>query len=237
METELETKFRLSMLHLSDIVSSELKLIFSLDFQELAVIPYQQFIQKLDRKYLTFSTEDSKKKKIIHVLDANIIYALNNRMFGGEGIVERRDFDTLFSFSEQHMATLFRRWVIEAFEQEKISFKIKKRVENPRFYHLFLPDEDVVELTFAIKITKAQIGMYYCCVEKSMFDDAGIDLSEYKPAIAVPRKTVAKKPAVKKISVKKSSTSKLASKVSKKTPVKKIVKPKTTKPSADKKKK
>ncbi len=188
-QAELQKSLKLVALGLSDIISTQLKLVFMIDFQSINKIRYDIFLQKLDRKYLTFATKDRHSTQIIHVFDSSIIYALNNRIFGGEGLVEKREFDDLFSFSEMWFIDMFEDWVLRAYKKQGFDFYVSKSVENPKFYHLFLPDDEVIEMVFEVKITKTQIGLYYICMPLSFIDDA--DLSTLSNDLSI-------KPDIKK---------------------------------------
>jgi flagellar motor switch protein FliM len=155
-------------LELSDVVSSKLQLLFSCTFKSKKVLNYEEFIQSLDRKYYTFSLKFGDETPILNVMDAHIIYLLTNRILGGEGIVEVRHFKDLFSYSEHYFGKQIINWMIKAYEDQIGKMELDKIADNPRYYHVFLPDEKVIQYTFEVKVGEQQVGMIYLCFDKKL---------------------------------------------------------------------
>jgi len=151
---------------LSDTISSKLDILFTFKYYGKKLVPYE-LIQKLDRKYYAFSLIQDNEAPILNVLDAQIIYIFTNKILGGEGIIEQRKFKDLFTFSEKYFGKYLVNWVIDTFENMGMPTELDKIADSPKFYHIFLPDENVWQFAFEVYIGSKLVGMYYLCFDRN----------------------------------------------------------------------
>ncbi|MDD5457228.1 MAG: hypothetical protein PHV30_09360 [Candidatus Margulisbacteria bacterium] len=166
-ETQIEETIKRVGLRLSDLISTKLKILFNCKFVEKKLVTYET-IQQLDRKFYTFTLLHNKKQPIMQIMDTNIIYILTNRILGGEGIVEVRRFKELFTFSENYFGRFFIDWIIEAFANNGLDLSLDKIADSPKYYHLYLPEEKIMQFVFEIYIGPQNIGMYYICFDPAL---------------------------------------------------------------------
>lgn len=151
---------------LSDTISTKLNILFTFKYYGKKLIPYE-LIQKLDRKYYTFSLIQDNEAPILNVLDAQILYIFTNRILGGEGVVEIRKFKELFTFTEKYYGKYLINWVIDTFQTNGMFVALDKIADSPKYYHIFLPDENVWQFAFEVFLGPQHIGMYYVCFDRN----------------------------------------------------------------------
>lgn len=152
---------------LSDTISTQLKMLFTCKYYEGRKVNYE-IVQKLDRKYYTFSLKVGDHPPILNIIDAQIVYILTNRILGGEGIVEVRRFKDLFTFSENYFGKYLINWVIDAYAKNGLNVSCDKIADSPKYYHIFLPDEQVLQYSFEVFSGLQNIGMYYIVMGQEM---------------------------------------------------------------------
>ncbi len=163
-ETILEEAIKRMGLKISDMISTKLKILFTCKYYGKKLVPYDA-VQRLDRKYYTFSLNNELNKPCLNIMDVNIIYMLTNRILGGEGIVEIRKFKELFTFSENYFGKMFIEWIVEALRLNGINMELGKIADSPKYYHIYLPEEKVWQFTFEVYLGQQNIGMYYICFD------------------------------------------------------------------------
>lgn len=162
----LEEILKRTILQLSDNISSQLNILFNCKFSSKKILKYDEFIQMLDRRYYVFSLRNEKVSPLLNVLDAQIIYMLTNRMLGGEGILEVRKFKDLFSFSERYFAKYLIDWLIESMHKNGLMMNLGKIADSPKYYHIYLSDEEVWQYTFEVYIAEQHVGLFYLCIDR-----------------------------------------------------------------------
>jgi len=151
---------------LSDTISTKLNVMFTFKYFGKKLIPYEA-IQKLEKKYYTFSLIQDNESPILNVLDTQIIYIFTNRILGGEGVVEPRAFKELFSFSEKYYGKYLINWIIDVFQNMGMRVTLDKIADSPKYYHIFLPDENVWQFAFEVFLGSKLVGMYFLCFDRN----------------------------------------------------------------------
>lgn len=154
-------------LSLSNRLSEALNIPFMCKYFAKKLSPYEA-IQKLDRNYFAFSMLSSDESPVLHVMDTQVLYRLTNRILGGEGVVEQRSSQPLFTFSERIVGQKMIGWITDAFDKNNLHLNLDKIANGPRYFHLFLPDEKVWQFAFELYMGSQMAGMYFLCMDQQL---------------------------------------------------------------------
>lgn len=169
VDQAFEEKMKRLALFLSDRLSAKLGQLLTFNFQDAKLTPYKN-IQELPGDYFTFLLADTEQKKAVHALQAEIIWRLTNRFFGGQGTLDERPGETVFTYAESFVGKQFIQMVQDGLKLTLRSMKLLKTTESPGYCHVFLPEEDVALFQFSVKLNQETIGTYHIALDKKLGD-------------------------------------------------------------------
>ena len=134
-------------LSLSDFISSELKVNFSLLDIEYINETYTDILTKMPNNCTYYQLKWFEKYAIM-LADNDLIIRLSNCMLGGEGIIEEREEGTFF-FSEEMLKDELALWVTRYFNKIHSRVEVERTESDINLVHVFYPDDNL--FTYGLK--------------------------------------------------------------------------------------
>lgn len=148
-------------LYLTDHISGNLKVGFNTMDMTITQSNYETFSKEIP-SYFFAGIFKLKDITFLTICEAKIIYALSNRMLGGNGLVETRP-EQLFTDSEIFFGELFMEWVLEFYKKHNKNIEFKKFETDKSQFQSFFPTDELEIASMSCTMQNSAIGNIYVC--------------------------------------------------------------------------
>jgi flagellar motor switch protein FliM len=161
--------YKLVSLLISDRLSSMLATNFDMKNLETKESLYSSFIEDVP-KFAFVGLFKYKSRGLLVFIDAKIVYLLSNRLFGGQGVIEKKP-SPVFTFSEEYFGKELLSWFSAFFADNGIDVSFLRVEHRVQHIHYFFPDEAVITATMKCKMNDDMIGNISICHPKQFVEE------------------------------------------------------------------
>ena len=153
---EMDSLYKFLALKLSDRLSSQLKISFDLKDVATSQAPYTEIIKPIS-SFCYVGLMQYYARGVLLFVDPRIIYMLSNRMLGGQGIIEDKEY-AHFTPSEHVFGEQLMNWALDFYKELQIPVTYLRSEENAAHVHYFYPDEVVFGSVMKCRINDKVAG-------------------------------------------------------------------------------